>query len=106
MERGTERSQVTRLVSGCLVLLFASLTWTIGRAQEGSGQRVYQGKCSQCHGSEGRGGNAPRLVPFEWSDEQARELVREPVCDMPPIPESELSDDDLAQIVTYLRALK
>jgi hypothetical protein len=48
---------------------------------------------------------APPLVPFEWNDE-ALELVRRPLCDMPPIPESAQSDAQVGQIVTYLKLIK
>jgi len=79
--------------------------WAIAHADE-PGQRVYDGKCGQCHGAEGRGGKGPRLVPFEWSYERALELVRRPLCDMPPISESEVSDAEVEQIVAYLKTVK
>src|SRR6476660_3782217 len=97
---------VKRLISGAVVLLIATCTWTVGAAAEDSAQGLYESKCSQCHGAEGRGGKGPRLVPFEWSYEQALELVRRPLCDMPPIPESEVSDADVARIVAYLKTIK
>jgi mono/diheme cytochrome c family protein len=45
-------------------------------------------------------------VPFYWSDEQALELVRQPVCDMPPMSAAEVSDAEVAQIAAYLRTIK
>jgi mono/diheme cytochrome c family protein len=97
---------VNCLVSGSLTLLLAIGVWTIGSAAEEPGQRVYDEKCGQCHGAEGRGGKGPRLVPFIWSYEQALEQIRHPLCDMPPIPESEVSDEQIAQIVAYLKTIK
>ena len=97
---------VKRLVSGCLALSIAVFAWTIRSAADEPGRRVYEAKCSQCHGAEGRGGKGPRLVPFEWSYERALDLIRNPVCDMPPIPASEVSDAEVAQIVEYLKAIK
>src|SRR5262245_53432626 len=95
-----------RLLSGGLALLIATCLLTIGSAAAESGQRVYDEKCGQCHGAEGRGGKGPRLVPFLWSYEQALAQIRHPLCDMPPIPESEVSDEQIAQIVAYLKTLK
>ena len=95
-----------RLISGCLVLLIVACMWTARGAAEEPGQRAYEGRCSGCHGDEGRGGKGPPLIPFEWSYERALELIREPVCDMPPIPESEVSNADVAQIVAYLKTIK
>jgi len=81
---------------------------SVGRAADDPGKRVYEAHCSQCHGPEGRGRGtvAPSLVPFEWSYEDALELIRHPVCDMPPVPESAVSDSQVAQIVAYLKTIK
>jgi mono/diheme cytochrome c family protein len=94
------------LLLNSFALLIAASMWMIGSAAEEPGQRLYEDKCSQCHGAEGRGGKAPRLVPFEWNYEQALEQIRHPLCDMPPIPESEVSNAEVAQIVEYLKTIK
>jgi len=93
-------------VSAGLTLLIAIGVWTIGSAAEEPGQRVYEEKCSQCHGAEGQGGKGPRLVPYEFTYEQALEQIRHPLCDMPPMPPSQVSDEEVAQIVAYLKTLK
>jgi mono/diheme cytochrome c family protein len=97
---------VTRAFSGGLALLMVACLWTTGTAADEPGQRVYEAKCSECHGAEGRGGRAPRLVPFEWSYGQLLEQIRRPACDMPPMSESQVSDEEIAQIVAYLKTLK
>jgi mono/diheme cytochrome c family protein len=96
-----------RVVFGCLILLMSVCVLTTGRAAaEDPGERVYDSNCKRCHGAEGRGARAPSLVPFNLSYEKALDLIRHPVCEMPPFPESELSDDEVAQIVTYLKTIK
>ena len=102
------RVSAMRVVFGCLVLVMSVCTWTIGRAAEDPGQGVYDGNCSRCHGPEGRGRGTlgPNLIPFSWSDEQALEQIRQPLCDMPPFRESDLSDAQVAQIVAYLKTIK
>ena len=97
---------VKYLVSGGLALLIVTGLWTIGSAAEEPGQRVYEDKCRQCHGAEGRGGKGPSLIPFNWSYEEALDLIRHPICDMPPIPESEVNNEAVAQIVAYLKTIK
>src|SRR6476661_8962304 len=97
---------VKRLVSAGLAPLIVTFAWTMGSAAADPGQRVYEEKCSQCHGAEGRGGKGPRLVPFEWTYDQALQQIRHPLCDMPPMPASEVSDEEVAQIVAYLKAIK
>ncbi len=85
----------------------AVCAWTVGRASDEPGQRVYDGHCGRCHGAEGRGTTqAPSLIPFDWTYAEALELIRHPVCDMPPVPESAVSDAQVAQIVAYLKTIK
>ena len=102
----TKASAAKRVVFGCLVLVMAVCTWDVGRAAEDPGEGVYDGNCRQCHGPEGRGAKGPSLIPFDWSDEEALDLIRHPVCDMPPVPESALSDADVTKIVAYLKTIK
>jgi mono/diheme cytochrome c family protein len=99
---------INKVAVACLVVLMTVCTRTVGRAADDSGERLYDAHCSKCHGPEGRGrGNvAPSLIPFDWSYEEALELIRHPVCDMPPVPESAVSDAQIAQIVAYLKSIK
>jgi mono/diheme cytochrome c family protein len=96
----------TRAMFGCLVAAMAVCTWTVGRAEDAAGERVYDANCKRCHGPQGRGARAPSLIPFAWSYEEALELIRHPVCEMPPIPESAVSDAQVAQLVVYLKTIK
>jgi len=99
---------INKMTVVCLVVLMAVCARTIGRAADDRGERLYDTHCGKCHGPEGRGrGNvAPSLIPFDWSYEEALELIRHPVCDMPPVPESVVSDAQVAQIVAYLKRMK
>jgi mono/diheme cytochrome c family protein len=76
------------------------------RADGSRGESLYNDKCAGCHGPAGRGGSAPSLVPFQWNDSQALRMVREPECDMPAIPASELSDEAVLEIFAYLKTIK
>jgi mono/diheme cytochrome c family protein len=97
----------TRCVFGCLVVAMAVCGWTVAKAADHPGEQLYEGHCRRCHGAEGRGTQAaPSLVPFSWNYEQALELIRHPLCDMPPVPPSAVSDAEVAQIVAYLKTIK
>ena len=96
-----------RAAFGGLVVLIALCTWTAPRAADDGGEALYDGTCRRCHGPEGRGTTqAPSLVPFHWTYEEALELIRHPLCDMPPVPESKLSDAQIKRIVEYLKTIK
>lgn len=70
------------------------------------GRPVYEKVCSRCHGREGKSNDAPWLVPFGWNYSQALDIVRHGgPCGMPAFKESELSDEELKQIVEYLKML-
>ena len=98
--------RATGAAFACLILAIVVCTWTGATAADNSGEQLFEGHCRTCHGSEGRGGKAPSLIPFDWSYEEALELIRRPVCDMPPVPASAVSDAQVAQIVAYLKTIK
>jgi mono/diheme cytochrome c family protein len=84
----------------------SALDGALDGAPDDPGQALYDGHCGECHGAEGRGGKGPRLVPLAWTYEQLLRQIRHPECDMDPIPEAQLSDAEVAKIVTYLKAVK
>ena len=98
-------------LAGMLAAAMAgSLSSLVAARQEGAagpempGRRVYDETCSRCHGPEGHEGKAPWLIPFRWNYSQALDIVRHGgTCGMPAFPESELSDEELRQIVDYLK---
>ena len=69
------------------------------------GQVPFDRVCKVCHGPEGRGDVAPRLVPFDRDYEEVLAIVRDGRGEMPPISERRVSDDEVKQIVAYLRSL-
>jgi mono/diheme cytochrome c family protein len=76
------------------------------QAAQMPGRPIYEGACSRCHGQDGHSEKAPTLVPFQWNYSQALDIVRHGgACGMPAFRESELSDEDLRQIVDYLKTL-
>jgi mono/diheme cytochrome c family protein len=70
------------------------------------GRPVYEKVCSRCHGPDGKSKQVPALVPFGWSYSQSLDIVRHGgPCGMPAFSESELIDEELKQIVDYLKTL-
>ena len=70
-----------------------------------AGLAVYDRVCKVCHGPEGRGDSAPRLVPFTREYEEVLGIVRDGTGQMPPISARQLPDEGVRQIVGYLSGL-
>lgn len=69
------------------------------------GQIAFERVCKVCHGPEARGDGGPRLVPFSREYDELLGIVREGTGQMPPISVRELSDEGVAQVVSYLKTL-
>ena len=84
------------------------LTWKPSTGQQDEkqpGLAAYDRVCKVCHGPEGRGDSAPRLVPFTREYEEVLGIVREGTGQMPPISARQLPDEGVRQIVGYLSGL-
>ena len=68
------------------------------------GEAAYGKVCVTCHGPQGAGGLAPALAPMSYDADYVLAIVREGFGQMPPISARELSDDEISQVVEYLRA--
>jgi len=75
------------------------------KGSKSSGQPAYDRVCQICHGPGGRGDGAPRLIPFDRSYEELLAIVRDGRGEMPPISERRLKDEEVAQVVEYLKSL-
>jgi mono/diheme cytochrome c family protein len=69
------------------------------------GQEEFDRVCKVCHGPEARGDAAPRLVPFTREYQELLGIVREGVGQMPPIAARQLSDEEVARVLDYLKFL-
>jgi mono/diheme cytochrome c family protein len=91
-----------------LALLVLSLMTVLAvQAQDKPGKAQYNKVCSVCHGMEGRGdaGPGPSLVPMDRDYKEVLSIVREGIGEMPPIAKERLSDEEVKQIVEYLKSL-
>jgi ubiquinol-cytochrome c reductase cytochrome c subunit len=73
-----------------------------------AGRKVYvRTGCHSCHGNEGQGSQptGPRLGPNPTPFAAFSRYVRAPRANMPPYSEKVLSDQELADIYAFLRAL-
>ena len=80
-----------------------------GGQSTASGRAAYDRVCAECHAPEGKGkggaDDAPALVPMTKDLKTLLAIVREGGCKMPTIPASQVSDEEVGQILVYLKSL-
>ena len=102
--------------SGCRLLIGVLLVSGLVSAQEksSSGATIFKGKCVLCHGADGAG-NTPLGKQLQAanlrskdvqkrSDAELHKVVHDGQGNMPPFAE-QLSDDEISQVVQYVRQL-
>ena len=70
-----------------------------------TGQEAYASACAACHGPTAAGGVGPRLAGLNKDVSEVLGIVREGRGQMPPMPESDVSDANLTRLVEYLRTM-
>jgi mono/diheme cytochrome c family protein len=68
-------------------------------------ETAFANVCAACHGAAGAGGLAPSLVPLNRGVDEVLAIVREGNGQMPPMSTREVTDEQVRQIVEYLRSL-
>ena len=73
------------------------------------GAEIYEAKCLNCHGEEGKGGICPNLIDDEWkygsSDDDIYKSIAEGRPGGMPDWNKTLSDEKIKRIVAYIRSL-
>jgi cytochrome c550 len=99
----------------CLAPLVALVVFlvapTVAAAQAGNaqaGKTLWEGpatQCRNCHGTNGEGAFGPDLAGRHLSVAQFKRAVRQPWGIMPAFVESQVSDQEIADLVTYFDSL-
>lgn len=90
------------------LLVLVSLIPVLGvvaQANDQPGKIPYDRECLVCHGPEGRGDIAPSLVPLVKDYGEVLGIVRDGSGEMPPILAQRVTDDEVRQIVEYLKSM-
>jgi mono/diheme cytochrome c family protein len=92
-----------------LAVVFTFLAAAPHALQAGSGKAAFDRTCAECHGAEGRGkggaDDAPSIVPMDKDYETLLALVREGGCKMPALSRDKITDDEVRQVLDYLRSV-
>ena len=99
------------LVTGLLLFCLVGVVFSgPSAAQAGdAGKAAFDRVCADCHGPDARGkkepDDAPSLVPMTKDFDGLLAVVREGGCRMPAIPQNRVSDDEVRQILGYLKSI-
>ena len=78
----------------------------VGTAEAGKAHYAFGNtSCSNCHGAEGQGAFGPALAGRNFPYARFRGYVRNPLGRMPAYVESQLTDQEIADIVAYFNSL-
>src|SRR5437762_451522 len=69
------------------------------------GKVPFERVCAECHGEDAKGGQGPSLVPMTMELEELLAKVRAGGGEMPAITKAKMSDDEVKQVLEYLKSL-
>jgi mono/diheme cytochrome c family protein len=104
---------MNRLLGAVMMVgALAAPAWAqeVPKGDTANGKKVYLADgCYQCHGRVGQGGlmtgAAPILAQTKMPYAAFKRQLRSPINDMPPYPETLLSEKEVADIYGFLQAL-
>ena len=100
-----ERAQAIVVPDGPIALP-APITLHAGPGDEVRGRQAYDHACSGCHGTLGRSDtplHGPLLNVYYPDNSTLAGIIRSGIGSMPDTPESDLSDQEVADVIAYMR---
>jgi mono/diheme cytochrome c family protein len=99
-----------RIAAVLAVLATPAWTQELPKGDAANGKKVYLADgCYQCHGRVGQGGlmtgPAPVLAQTKMPYAAFQRQLRSPINDMPPYPQTLLSEKEAADIYAFLQSL-
>ena len=92
-----------------LLSVFSVVTMTSAvvstRQNEPPGKVVFERVCATCHGSDAKGDQGPSLVPMTMEYDELLAKVRQGGGEMPAISKTKVTDDEVKQVLEYLKSL-
>jgi mono/diheme cytochrome c family protein len=69
------------------------------------GKVPFERICAACHGEDAKGNQGPSLLPMTMEYDELLAKVRQGGGEMPSISKTKLTDDEVKQILEYLKSL-
>jgi mono/diheme cytochrome c family protein len=75
-------------------------------ADNRAGQQLFLKNCAHCHGADAHGDEGPDLHNLDWTDEQIGTRIRNGKKGQMPAFAGKFSDENIKDVIAYLRTLK
>ena len=108
MFRSASTLPLTLFVVSSLLILYCLVGCSGPEGNPADGKRWYEmHNCSSCHGFKGNDGRSPQIAGITLSFSSfVRKLRKGGASIMPEYPESKISENDAADIYSYLKSLE
>src|SRR3954452_5189591 len=93
------------LLSLMPVITLMSTAVTTGQSEPPPGKVPYERVCAACHGENAQGDQGPKLTPMTLEYEEIVAKVRQGGGEMPVISKTRMSDEEVKQVLEYLKSL-
>jgi mono/diheme cytochrome c family protein len=87
------------------VATLMSATATTRQSEPLPGKAPYERVCATCHGENAKGEQGPSLVPMTLDYDELLAKVRQGGGEMPAISKTTLTDEEVKQVLDYLKSL-
>jgi mono/diheme cytochrome c family protein len=87
------------------VVTLMSAVVTTRQSEPLPGKVPYERVCAACHGANAQGDQGPRLVPMTMDYDELLAKVRQGGGEMPAISKTAMTDDEVKQVLEYLKSL-
>jgi mono/diheme cytochrome c family protein len=85
--------------------LMSAAAVTTGQNEPLPGKVPYERVCAACHGENAQGDQGPKLTPMTLEYEEILAKVRQGGGEMPVISKTKMSDEEVKQVLEYLKSL-
>ena len=84
---------------------FTPAVVTTSQNEPAPGRAPYERVCAMCHGDRAQGDVGPSLVPMTMDFDELLARVRQGGGEMPSISKTTITDDEVKQVLEYLKSL-
>ena len=105
--RGTGRVVIAAEGKERTIPLVTSMSAAVATRQSEPlpGKVPFERVCAACHGENAEGGQGPRIAGIDIEYDELLAKVRHGGGEMPSIPQKEITDDEVKQVLEYLKSL-